>query len=279
MVRLGIIWFTLYLIPGVPAGYGQESDAFSDDGYSHVLESYVDELGRVDYRSLQSDPGDLQSYLMQMENLDRSEYESWSAADRIAFWINAYNSLTLKVIIDHYPVKASLIGSLRYPSSSIRQIPGVWKKITFQVMERDLTLDHIEHEILRKEFNEPRIHMALVCAALSCPFLNQEPYEGARLDQQLDDQTVRFLSESSNFRIDRNRNRVLLSSIFEWFGEDFIDLFGPESGYSGHSSQERAVLHFISRFLSDQDSNFLASGSYRVRYLDYDWTLNDRIYQ
>lgn len=82
-------------------------------------------------------------------------------------------------------------------------------------MGQDLTLDHIEHEILRKEFNEPRIHMALVCAALSCPFLNQEPYEGARLDQQLD----------------------------------------------------------------DQDSNFLSGGSYRVRYLDYDWTLNDRIYQ
>ena len=146
-------------------------------------------------------------------------------------------------------------------------------------MGRDLTLDHIEHEILRKEFNEPRIHMALVCAALSCPFLKQEPYEGARLDQQLDDQTVRFLSESSNFRIDRNRNRVFLSSIFRWFGEDFMDRFSPASGYSGHSSQEKAVLHFISRFMSDQDSNYLASGSYRVRYIDYDWTLNDRIYQ
>ncbi len=239
----------------------------------------MDGQGRVDYSSLKSEPGELRSFLEEMENLDRSEYESWSAADRNAFWINAYNSLTLKVIIDHYPVKASLIGSLRYPSSSIRQIPGVWKKITFPIMGRDLTLDHIEHEILRKEFNEPRIHMALVCAALSCPFLNQEPYEGARLEQQLDDQTVRFLSESSNFRIDRNRNRVFLSSIFEWFGEDFLDRFSPEGGYAGHNSEEKAVLHFISKYLSELDSNYLETSRYRLRYIDYDWTLNDRIYQ
>ena len=140
----------------------------------------------------------------------------------IAFWINAYNSLTLVAIIDHYPIKPTVVRSLVVPQNSILQIPGVWTKLKFPMMGGEVTLDSIEHENLRPNFNEPRIHMALVCAAMGCPRLLNRPYDAHELDSQLDNQTMIFLSNPKKFRIDKESNSVYLSSIFKWFGEDFV---------------------------------------------------------
>ena len=150
--------------------------------YAAVLREHL-RGGLVDYKALKAAPAELDAYLAALAAVKPAEYEAWPRADKIAFWINTYNAYTLKAILDHYPIKPNWRASLRYPKSSIRQVPGVWDKLKFRVMGRELTLDGMEHDILRKQFNEPRAHMALVCASLGCPVLRPEPYTGAAVGQ------------------------------------------------------------------------------------------------
>jgi hypothetical protein len=230
----------------------------------------------VDYRGLKANSSELRRFVRALGSQGRAEYDRWPEADRIAFWVNAYNGLTLKVIIDNYPIKATFPAKLYHPKNSIRQIKGVWDDIEFRVMGRDMTLEEIEHETLRKDFDEPMIHMALVCAAMGCPPLRNEPYEGARLEGQFADQAVAFLAHRKKFRIDRRRDEVHLSPIFKWFGEDFVGEYGTSMKFSGHSKEERAVLNCISRHLSDADRLYLETADYDIEYLDYDWSLNEQ---
>ena len=259
---------------------------FSYDDYAATLKSYVDDKGMVNYRKMKEYHKKLDDFLIAMARLDLKTYQSWDEQAKIAFWINAYNALTLKVIVDHYPIKAGLLSGLAHPANSIRQIPGVWDKIQFLVMGQKLTLNQIEHGIVRGQnkdliekygrFYEPRIHVALVCAAMGCPWLRNEPFMGDRLDEQLDDQARRFFSNSTKFRIDRDAGKVHLSRIFKWFGEDFVKGHKPDAGVtSGGNDAEKAVLHFISGYLPTKDAGYLKTGEYKVKYLDYDWTLNE----
>jgi hypothetical protein len=208
--------------------------------------------------------------------LDPEVFGKWSDKEKIAFWINAYNALTLRVIIDNYPIKASFFNALRFPQNSIRQIKGVWDEIQFPVMGRNMTLDNIEHDTLRSQFDEPRIHVALVCAALGCPPLRNEPYISARLESQLDDQARRFFKDPGIFRVDREEGRIYLSSIFKWFGGDFVKAYGSGTGFKGKGETERAVLNFASNYLDRDEKSYLEKGGYSISYLPYDWSLNEK---
>jgi hypothetical protein len=254
----------------------QDSSAFDYADYAAVLKTYVDDKGMVDYRGLKASPEKLIGYVEAMSRLPRSRYEGWSDDAKIAFWLNAYNGLTLKAIIDNYPIKSSFFKSAVYPKNSIRQIGGVWDKLKFPVMGQKLTLEHIEHKILRVQFNEPRIHMALVCAAMGCPTLRNEPYAPGRLDEQLDDQTRDFLGNRSKFRIDRGRKRVYLSAIFKWFGKDFVKTYGPSRNLGRHDKTKSSALSFVAGYLDESDKSYVTAGNYRVAYLDYDWSLNEQ---
>jgi len=236
----------------------------------------VGDGGMVDYRGLKGDRGDLDIFVGSLEDVAGEAYNNWSNPEKIAFWINAYNALTLRVIIDHYPIKSSFTKSVIYPKNSIRQIPGVWDELSFNIMGKSMTLNHIEHKILRKRFNEPRIHMALVCAAMSCPPIRNEPYSGDRLSAQLDDQTRRFVKRAGNVRIDSKNHRVYLSSIFKWFGDDFVDAYGAKDKNPNLGGSENAVLNFIRPYLKEADQDFLASRKYSIHFLKYNWTLNER---
>ncbi len=236
----------------------------------------VNSDGMVNYRDLKENRHNLDQFSKRVAKLKPDTFASWGRNERIAFWINAYNGLTLLAIIDNYPIKASFLGSLMYPKNSIRQISGVWDSLRFTVLDDEVTLEYIEHSILRKEFDEPRIHMALVCAARSCPTLRQEPYSGPRLDGQLDDQTRTFLRNSMKFRIDYAERVVFLSKIFDWFGEDFVDRYGTDQAFRGQDPALRAVLNFISCFLSQSDRSYLKNTDFEVSYLEYDWSLNEQ---
>ncbi len=268
------------------AAGGNHNSEFSYDSYAAVFRKHVDDEGMVSYTSLKENPAELHRFVLALAGVDPKTYEAWDEQAKIAFWINAYNALTLKVIIDHYPIKAGLLSGLAYPADSIQQIPGVWDKIQFLVLGQKLTLKEIEHGILREQnkdlvekygrFYEPRIHMALVCAAMGCPPLRNEPFVGDKLDEQLDDQAKRFLSNSTKFRIDRDAGKVHLSNIFKWFGDDFVKGHKPDAGFaSGGSDAEKAILHFISGYLPAEDAEYLKTGKYKVKYLDYDWLLNE----
>jgi hypothetical protein len=255
---------------------GEEGAAPSYADYGAVLKAYVNDQGMVNYRELKAHPQDLDKFISALASTDPKAYEKWPDKDKIAFWLNTYNALTLKVIVDHYPIQTSFPESLLYPHNSVRQIKGAWTDIELSVMGKKVTLDGIEHETLRKHFNEPRIHMALVCAAMGCPPLRSEPYAGAALDRQLDDQAKRLLSNPQKFRIDRAGERVYVSPIFDWFGEDFVRTYGTVTKFQGRNEKERAVLNFISRYLTDEDRRYLESANYSIKYLDYDWSLNEQ---
>jgi hypothetical protein len=251
-------------------------EPFDYDDYAAALSAHVDGNGMIDYRGLKADPGKLNAYVSAIGRVGREQHARWSDEEKVAFWLNAYNGITLKIIIDRYPIQPTFPARLYYPSNSIRQIEGVWDEIEFRVIGKNMTLEAIEHEILRKEFNEPRIHMALVCAAMGCPPIRNEPYTGGALDEQLDDQSKRFVASSAKFRIDRRKGRVHLSPIFDWFGEDFLETYGTSRKFRGHSASERAVLNYLSRYLSTGDRQYLESEKYKVKYLDYDWSLNEQ---
>jgi len=236
----------------------------------------VNSAGMVNYGALKENRHDLDEFSRRIAELESDTYSSWGRNEKIAFWINAYNGLTLLAIIENYPIKASLLGSLMYPKNSIRQIAGVWDDLKFTVLGEDVTLDYIEHSVLRKKFNEPRIHMALVCAAKSCPALRQEPFSGSRLDEQLDDQTRRFLKNSMKFRINRTQKVVYLSKIFDWFEKDFMDRYGTDQAYRGQEPAVNAVLNFVNSYLSHSDRAYLKDTEFEVSYLEYDWSLNEQ---
>ncbi len=259
---------------GLAVEEGKKS--FSYDSYAAVLKSHVDDAGMVNYRGLQAARDKLDEFSAAAARLERKVYEKWGERDKIAFWLNAYNALTLQAIIDHYPIKSSFLKSRVYPKNSIRQIPGVWDEIVFNVMGQDLTLEHIEHEILRKEFDEPRIHVAMVCAAMGCPPLLNEPYTGTKLDGQLDDRARRFLDNPTKFRIDRDKDRLYLSPILKWFAEDFTSKYSPEKEIAKHGRKVSAVLNFIAVYLKEADRDYVLAGKFKIKYLKYDWSLNEQ---
>ena len=253
-----------------------EGPAFSYAPYADVLSKYVDKEGLVNYKALKANREDLDRFTRELADLDSAVYTTWTYKEKIAFWINAYNALTLQVIVDRYPIKAGVIASAKYPKNSIRQISGVWDKITFPVMGKPMTLEDIEQGTLRKKFAEPRIHFALVCAAMGCPRPRDEPYTGDKLEGQFADQTRSFVAEHTKFHTGQERDLVHISPIFKWFGEDFVPTYGTSMEFAGHEPEERAVLNYLSKYLSEQDQQYLEQGDYQIKYLDYDWTLNEQ---
>lgn len=239
-----------------------EAVTLSYESYGKILQTYVNPKGLVDYPALQNNPQPLKEFVARLGAVAPGTYATWSSSDKIAFLINAYNAITLESIINQKPLK-----------NSIKDIFGVWNFAKHTVAGNAKTLDDIEHKILRQEFNEPRIHAALVCAAISCPPLRREPYTGAKLNEQLDDQVRQWLSSDRGLKIDRAREQVSVSSIFKWFGEDWQKSFSIANGFTG-SPTERAVLNFISRYVNPDDKTYLTQGGYKLNYLNYDWSLN-----
>ncbi len=246
----------------------------SYDDYATVLTKFVNDDGLVDYAGLKADRESLDAFVKSIASLDRTLYESWTDNDKLAFWLNAYNALVLRTIVDNYPIQPQQ-GRSTYPANSIQQIPGIWDQKTYTVMGREQTLDKIENDVIRKEFHEPRIHMALVCGALSCPRLRREPYRGATLDAQLNDQARMFLSDLRNFFVDREHGEVWASSIFKWFVEDFAP--GVFEHADRPTAQKKALLAFVPEYVPTEDADYLRTGTYVLQYFDYDWTLNEQV--
>lgn len=254
--------------------WATEAETFDDTLYAGVLAQYVDEDGQVDYPGLKARRGPLDTYARQLDRLPEKQYEAWDDPAKIAFWINAYNALTLVAIIDHYPIKPGLIKKHIYPANSIRQIPNVWDKRAYEVMDKKLSLNSIEHEILRRHFKEPRIHFALVCAAVSCPPLLNRPYDAAALEEQLDRQARRFVNDPAQVSLDPETRVATVSAIFDWFPEDFVGHYKARNEGLTLSGRQ-AVLRFIGEHRPEGETPPDLE-AYRLKTFDYDWTLNDQ---
>lgn len=220
----------------------------------------LDDQGLVNNKKLKEQPECLGTFITQIAQLDGKNFAKWQKDDQIAFWINAYNGLTLKAIVAHYPIKSSLLGA-GFPKNSLQKIKGVWDKLKFNVMGKEVTLNDIEHEILRKKHNTPKIHMTLVCAALSCPPLLNKPFIGETLTTQFSSQTKTFLVTEGKFKIGRREKTVCFSKIFDWFGDDFVKNYTSAEGFEDQNKKMKASLHF-----SNGDAEFLKSARYKVKF-------------
>ena len=230
---------------------------------SHVVESAGASVTAVDYSAFQRERARLKEYLQALAKVTADDFSAWSVDEQLAFLINAYNAWTVELILTEYPE----IDSIR----DIGFLPGApWRRKIVSLFSSSISLDELEHEMIRgwPRFQEPRIHFAVNCAAVGCPALRKEAYLGAALDEQLESSTNRFLA-------DRNRNylresTLYVSRIFDWYEEDF------QKGWLGVSS----VAEFLARYaeplgLTDQEAAELLAGRIRIRYLSYDWQLND----
>lgn len=236
-----------------------ESSADEHRLFADLLLEHV-EFGLVDYQNLCRDPR-LQEYTAQLSATDPDAIES--PKERMAFWLNAYNAFTLEIVCKNYPIESISelhAGGLVF-GSLIKKT--VWDKPFITINGKTLTLNAIEHEILRKKFDDPRIHFALVCAAYSCPPLRYEAYEGEKLDVQLNDQARVFLADRDQNMFDQQRRIAWISSIFAWFAEDFG---GREN-----------LLNYIVQFLPEEPARDIRDHpkQWKVRHKTYNWTLND----
>ena len=248
---------------------------FSYDDYATVLSTFVNDKGFVFYQGLQANRTALDQFLVSVAELNPNEYVAWTDKDKIAFWINVFNAQMMQVVIDNYDSGARMaIGSRPYDINYIRRIPNVWRA-PHMVMGKPVTLDEIQHKILRGNFHEPRIGMALVSAAKGSPPLRNEPYLGTTLDAQLEDQTSRFLADPADFRIDRWANIVYLPLVFGWYGSDFNADYGTRE-FNQEPAALRPMLNFVAMHVNPRDQSFLKSQHYSVSFLNFDWSLNEQ---
>ncbi len=241
-----------------------------------LLKEYVRDNGTVDYETLRRKRLELIALLDEFDRLDPNVYESWSRKDKIALWINAYNIQMLKIIADNYPITPSPI-RFWWNRNDIRHIGGIWSRYKFKVMDGVYKLSEIEDRFFRKKFGDPRVFFALTRASLSSPPIRREPYYGYKLDKQLDEQAKKFLSSPLALRIDKEREKVHLSALFQisMFGKDFIPRYGIDRKFKEQVPSTRAVLNFITNYVSEESVSFLEVGNYSVQFIGYNWVIND----
>jgi len=240
----------LALFVGLMASGVARAFDHSHSAFDQVLRTYVSD-GRVAYGKLAADRAGLDGYLASLAAVEPAELEGFTREQAMAFWINAYNAATLRLIIDHRP------------AVGIRDIDGAWDRITFDLAGEKLTLNHVEHEILRKRYPDPRLHMVLVCAAKSCPKLASHAFTADTLEQRLDEAARAFARDTTRNRYEGGV--LYVSRIFEWYGGDFVPRFAPDG------DDKDAIRGFFAHYL---DEPALAGSDTEIRYLDYDWSLN-----
>ncbi len=231
--------------------------------FTEILKSHVSD-GWVDYVKLKDDAR-LKEYTAALEKIDPDTIKN--ADLRLAFWINVYNAFTLEIISENYPVES--INDLHKGGLILGQILGttIWDYEFIEINGEKLSLNNVEHDIIRVEFNEPRIHFALVCAAISCPLLRSEAYEGYKLNEQLNYEAYKFFRDKERNYFDAATKTAHLSKIIDWFEEDF-----------GENDQD--IIKYVAKFapVEYQESMLNETDKWEIDYLSYDWTLNDIIH-
>jgi hypothetical protein len=233
-------------------------DRIDHDSFDALLKKYVDADGYVDYKAWKSSSADrraLQSYLGKLGRASTKIRSSREA--QIAFWINAYNAVTLEGILQVYPTS-----SIRNHTARLIGY-NIWTELPLRVGGKTYSLEDMEHKILRRK-QEPRVHFAIVCASVGCPRLKNEAYTPEKLEQQLQENTLDFFSRSQNLRVDSGSRTIYFSSILKWFSDDF-----------GNSQADR--LGYLKPYLPTAAQQLAGNSRTRVKYLDYNWNLNDQL--
>ena len=229
----------------------------SHQAWNELLHRYVDADGLVDYAGWKQSVEDsrrLEDYLATLSRVD--EARDATTTERLAFWINAYNAVTVRGILREYPTTSI--------QNHVARVWGynIWRDLKLIVGDNRHSLGNIEHSVLRK-MNEPRIHFAIVCASRGCPRLLNEAYSAEGLEEQLSRNTVAFFADPTKCSVDAAQNELQLSPILDWFAADF-------------GASTPAMLKRIANWLPEPVQAVARSKDVRVTYLDYDWSLNDQ---
>ncbi len=216
--------------------------------WSGLVAQHVQASGKVDYNGFRKDNERLSEYLELLSN--NPPGKNWSQTEQLAYWINAYNAFTVKLILDHYPLK-----SIRDIGRGLPMVNSPWDIKFFSIGNVSFDLNTIEHEILRKRFNEPRIHFAINCASVSCPKLRNEAFTAEKLIDQLEDQARQFINNPEKNVIESARIKV--SKIFDWFKSDF--------------TKTQSLMTYLQEY-TEMD---LSGNTTKVDYMDYNWNLNE----
>ena len=254
----------------VPPGDGVVAEtAFSHDAWQRFLAHHVDGDGRIDYRAAAADRADLDAYLAALAaaSPDSAPGRFPTEAERLAYWINAYNAGIVHGVLAYYPIAS--VRDVR-PPLFLRFLPRGAGFFVFQRVvlgDTPISFYALENRLIRKRFDEPRIHFALNCASIGCPRLPAEVFLPEKLEAQLARETRFFLSEERNVAVDPGRGEIVLSSIFDWYEEDFLD---PAAGVE-------SLVDYVAPFLdSERRAALAACGTCEVVFRPYDWGLNDR---
>jgi len=217
--------------------------------WDNLLKKHVNDVGAVNYRGFIADSTDLNAYL-HLLSTHHPNKEHWNENQRLAYWINAYNAFTIQLIIRHYPVE-----SIKDIAGSIPFINSPWDIKYIEIEGKTYDLNNIEHGIIRKRFNEPRIHFALVCAAVSCPILRNEAYTAERMQEQLEAAAIAFFNDPEKNYITPEKAEI--SKLMSWYSGDFKDAAS-------------SVREYVNRY-----SKVQISEKATISYMNYDWRLNE----
>ena len=250
------------------APVGAQSQA--DRVFDQILDQYVRD-GMVYYAALRLERGALDRYVEAMVERPAG-FDAWSESRRLAYWINGYNALVLRTVIDHYPIRGT---SSEFPDDSVMQIPGVFSGREHQIAGRRLTLQAIENDVIAA-FGDPRAHLALGRGAAGSPRLRSETFTEGRLEAQLRAVVADFATTPHHLTLDRADDEVVVSAVVGWRADQFAALGGAavDAG-AGRSPIERALVALVAPELFQSEREFLARNTFRLRYRDFDWRLND----
>ena len=258
-----LVALTLLLALTAPLTAGPQDQLFDHThaDWTAILQQHV--VGdRFDYRALSKNRGSLNRYVNQLHRVRPTQLKGWTRDQRYAFWINAYNAHVVQLIVDNYPLDSIKdLGSFFSP---------IWKKRFIEMQslspsgkQQKLSLNDIEHEILRPRFKDARVHAAVNCASIGCPPLRNEAFVAERLDEQLDEQVRTWLADARRNRYEAKDKTLRVSEIFDWFEDDFERDAG-------------SVAKWIARYAPEQEATWIRSAKkVRIKHLDYSWKLNE----
>ncbi len=258
MINLKV--FTLFFATLIAVSSAHAEFDHSHKKWGEVLTKYLKDIpgsSQFDYKGVKADSATLDAYLKDVSAVTKDQYNKWSDNQKMAFLINAYNAYTIKFIIkDDIPKSIKDKGSL---------FSSPWKKKFFKIFGKDTHLDHLEHGMARKEFNNCRVHFAFNCASIGCPALLGEPFVADKLDEQYEISTKKFLTDKTRNRYNAEKNELELSKIFDWYEDDF--------------SKDKtcgSVAKFVSKYITDDPAlqKKIAESNPDIDHLKYDWNLN-----
>ena len=256
----------IFLVAGRPFPVLALDKPFDHSVWDQFLKKFVDAEGNVDYAAVKQDPSILKKYLKQLAAIEEEDVKAtWPREELMALGINAFNVAVINAVIQHYPLK------------SIQDISGVWEDNAYVSLgEEGWSLNRLRFNFLMDTFRDEKMHAALACGAKSCPRLRQEAYTGGKVEGQLFLAARDFVTNARWNQVEPGSKELKLSRLFKWYAKDFRLDFGTAENDRGLSDDEMAILSFVAHYSDDPAKiEDLEKGNYKIKYLPFDWSLND----